>query len=183
MNEQSLQTRFLDKILVDDGCWRWVGCTNDPRNAPGGYGRFGIEGKNELAHRVSYSIFVAPVPKGLCVCHHCDNPSCVKPAHLFIGTHEENMADCSSKKRLGERRGERNGRAKLTASDVLIIRGLLRDGRTQKSIAEEYGISQSNVSFINLGETWKVDWCLEQLDTVTLEESNTDTEVENGSKD
>jgi HNH endonuclease len=86
-------TRFWDKVLVGDGCWEWQATRR------GGYGRYRIDGRLEDAHRVAYRLWFGPIPDGLDVLHSCDNPSCVRPAHLRVGTHAENMAEAVARRR------------------------------------------------------------------------------------
>lgn len=87
--------RFWEKVLVTDQCWWWM-----PRPIGSGYGRFVIRYHiEELAHRFSYQLARGPIPDGLFVCHHCDNPRCVNPAHLFVGTALDNNRDCVRKGR------------------------------------------------------------------------------------
>lgn len=79
-----------------DGCWRWTGATNGK-----GYGQVTVDGVHYLAHRIAYSLAKGSVPDGLLVCHHCDNPICVRPSHLFVGTHRDNAHDMIKKGRRG----------------------------------------------------------------------------------
>jgi len=81
-------------ILSSSGCWEWTAGKN-----AGGYGRITFKGKVTLAHRLSYQTFCGPIPDGVYVCHHCDNPSCINPDHLWLGTNSDNILDCSKKGR------------------------------------------------------------------------------------
>jgi len=103
------------------------------------------------AHRFSYQHFKGPIPEGMCVCHTCDNPSCVNPDHLFLGTHTDNMRDKMSKGRGGHLIGSRHQGSKLTEQQVLAIRA---DKRRQIDIAAAYGIKQPQVSEIKRRVAW-----------------------------
>ena len=90
--------RFRDSYEIDKktGCWNWTGS----KNGINGYGRITVEGKSYCAHRVSYELFVGIIPNGYNVCHKCDNPVCINPDHLFVGTRSDNMQDASNKGRI-----------------------------------------------------------------------------------
>ena len=86
--------RLINNTHIQDGCWEWQGYRN-----PLGYGRMRKDGKKHLAHRISYTLFVGEIPEGKMLCHKCDNPSCVNPDHLFVGTNQDNVSDCIAKGR------------------------------------------------------------------------------------
>lgn len=132
-------------------CWPWTG-----GRCPRGYGRIGNDDKkmkNVLTHRAAYEDAIGPVPEGMNVLHRCDNPPCCNPAHLWIGTRADNNADMAAKGRAynGDRKGEKNGYAKLTSKQAAKIRAAKG---SQGSIAAKYNVSQSTVSLIKLGKRW-----------------------------
>lgn len=132
-------------------CWIWT--TRKDKN---GYGDFWISGKNQKAHRVSYQFSTGKSPVGMCVCHKCDNPSCVRPSHLFLGTVADNNADMLAKDKY--RRGESHGRAKLTTSQVIeMIQRYIPRSRKHgaKAMAKEFGVYELTVVYAIKGVTWK----------------------------
>lgn len=143
--------KFVDK-KGDAECWNWVGKKGH------GYGRFWYNGKTIRAHRFSYELFFGNVPDCLFVLHKCDNPGCVNPDHLFLGTLLDNSRDMIAKGRGGDQKGEKNPAAKLTMKDVLEIRSLYASGNfTQKQIAQKYNIALSTANQIIIGKRWKHD--------------------------
>ena len=128
-----------------DGCWPWKGAQDKD-----GYGIFAFDGKTARAHRVALVLSGVDVPKGGLVCHTCDNPSCVNPAHLYFGSNRQNSDDKMNRGR--SVKGARHYAAKLTDADVIAIRSM--DG-THVSIAAMFGISHSNVTMIRQRKTWK----------------------------
>jgi len=114
------------------------------------------------AHRLAWELTYGPIPDGMLVCHHCDNPICCRPDHLFLGTPSDNMQDALRKGRffMGERRsvlvrGERSGMAKLRTPDVLAIRERYAQGDiSQLALAKEYGVAHQLVSRIIRREIW-----------------------------
>jgi hypothetical protein len=140
---------FLEKVEKTRTCWLW----NAYRNHDG-YGRARHNGKQTGAHRVSWQLHNGPIPEGLHVCHHCDNPPCVNPAHLFLGTHRDNCVDRMLKGRGGDRKGVKHGRAKLTNEQVHEIRRLRLEGVHAFVIAKQFGISWANVYRIASKNTW-----------------------------
>lgn len=147
----ALQERFEKFFSKADGCWEWAAYKTKQ-----GYGRFGYGGEKVYAHRIAWEIYVGEIPAGMCVCHHCDNPSCVNPAHLFIGTHTDNMRDCANKGRnyTESQVGESNNNAKLTYERVVAIRAMRRDGVKNAVLAKEFGVSKSTVSSITQHHIW-----------------------------
>jgi len=142
----------LDQYEVDaNGCWIWSGSKNQD-----GYGNVGIKGKSERAHRAAYRKWKGPIPKGMVVMHTCDNPSCINPDHLQLGTQQENIEDMRVKgRRKGSNVGEDNAAAKVTADDVREIRSrYASESVSQQALADEYGITQTVVSQIILRRTW-----------------------------
>ena len=89
-----LGKRFWSKVNKTDGCWEWTAYLNKQ-----GYGRYGIGSNVYRAHRLAFEEAYGPIPEGMFVCHKCDNPSCVRPDHLFLGTNSDNLKDCSAKGR------------------------------------------------------------------------------------
>jgi hypothetical protein len=146
------QIPFMDYVSPEpnSGCWLWTGAMNRD-----GYGHARRDSKTQLAHRVSYQMHRGPIPEGMCVCHTCDEPSCVNPDHLWLGTHLDNVRDMNAKGRHHDASGEANGRAKLTIEKVREIRAKLANGQARKNIVTEYGISRSSVSLIHLGKIWR----------------------------
>ena len=117
---------------------------------------FGIApGKAGRAHVVAYELFVGPVPEGLMVCHSCDNPPCVRPGHLFLGSNRANLVDASQKGRLGRLRGEAHHQAKLTTEQVIAIRRLYDSGQNLTWIGEQYGVTASQICAIGKRQSWR----------------------------
>jgi hypothetical protein len=129
-----------------DDCWIWTASTDRY-----GYGQFKMDGKMVKAHRFSYTLAHGPIPDGLHVLHHCDNPPCVNPAHLFPGSHIDNMRDREAKGR--GTRGTANGRCRLTDEEVAEIRNAVG---LQREIAERFGISHKTVGNIKRGKTHRL---------------------------
>jgi hypothetical protein len=101
------EERFWSNVEKTDDCWIWKGYEKSC-----GYGGMRAYGKNWFAHRLSYTLNIGEIPEGMYVCHKCDNPICVRPDHLFLGTHKDNMADCKAKGRYVGGRGNADGWAK-----------------------------------------------------------------------
>lgn len=146
------EQRFWSKVdrKGDEECWPWTGT-----RLPNGYGRFRISNPRStpLAHRVAYRIAHGRFPVELQVHHHCDDPGCVNPRHLWLGDQRANVWDARRKGRRGDV-GASNNRAVLSRSEVVEIRKIAAAGVSQSRIAEIYGVSQQNVSAIVRRETW-----------------------------
>ena len=150
--KRSLRDRFDEKWIQDPvtGCWNWIGAISGKRPSIGTFAR-----KSALAYRVSYEIHRGPIPLGLSVCHRCDNPVCVNPDHLFLGTQAENLADMSVKGRghgACKNRSAAGYRVKLTEDQVRAIRSSSTSGRIA---AAEFGISQPMVAAIRRCSSWR----------------------------
>ena len=147
-------SRFWDNVeKTDVGCWIWIGT-----KAGAGYGALKVNNVMVSAHRLSWTLhFGEELHRKTFLCHRCDNPLCVNPAHLFKGNAAINMADRDAKDR--QAKGEKVGVSKLTVPQVTEIKKLLSQGVVQKEIAQAFGVSQRNVSVISQGTTWKhVPW-------------------------
>lgn len=144
------QTDTFDEYVckMPSGCWEWSGYRNYD-----GYGKY----RQKSAHRVSFERFKGPIPEGMHVCHSCDNPPCVNPDHLWLGTREDNMRDRDQKNRInrwnGRRRGAANPCAKLTAEQVEEIRSL-RGQATQAEIGKRFGVCRNTIYHIYAGRCW-----------------------------
>jgi hypothetical protein len=146
---RSPEERLKAKLAPQDpvtGCIEWTGTRNR------GYGYIRRDGKTIRAHRLAYELKHGPIPKGLYVCHRCDNRSCCNTDHHFLGTNADNMADRNAKGR--QAKGERSGGAKLTEADVLEIRRRLAAGESQLEISKAFGITRQHVGYIKSGKTW-----------------------------
>jgi hypothetical protein len=155
--------RFWEKVKITtpDECWLWQSGTDRD-----GYGQFNLDGITRKAHHIAYILTHGEIPEGVCICHNCptgDNPACCNPAHLWLGTQQENMADMKQKGRSAK--GIKNGAVKLTAAKVVAIRrqygkalgkGQRRPGQvTQAQLATKYGVSQHHISRIVRGLWWE----------------------------
>lgn len=153
-----LERRFWRKVSIGDECWEWTAS-----RTLCGYGQIQLSNLGEpvrmtRAHRASWIIHNGPIPPGLFVCHHCDNPPCVRPDHLWLGTHAENVADMHRKGRASGGRTSRPGELhplhKLTLGQVQQIREKASSGATGRQLAHEFGISTAQISRIKNGTRW-----------------------------
>lgn len=140
-----LARRLWEKVNKPPGpdvCWEWTGYLRN-----GHHGSLWYRGGNLYVHRLSYVLHRGPIPAGMVVCHTCDNPPCVRPDHLSLGTQADNVADMEVKgrdRKVGPT-GVRNGNADLTSAEVAEIRRLVAGGMKQRDVAARFGCSQSTV--------------------------------------
>lgn len=143
----SIKERIESHIVCKNNCW-----TTDYK-IHNGRPTIGINGKNFVLSRIVYEIYKGISPNNLFVCHTCDNPLCINPDHLFLGTPADNTLDCKRKNRLAK--GSHHGRAKLTETQVIEIRNLLlQKTLTIRQISKIFDVSSSTISSINVGKHW-----------------------------
>ena len=149
---------FWASVDRSGDCWTWTRGNNGR-----GYGKVYVRWDRvarrsiyAYAHRLAYELVNGPIPDGLFVCHRCDNPPCVNPAHLFLGTNAENNADAGAKGHMArDTSGDRNPSSRLTSQDVVAIREMHRAGATCTALGRVFGVSRQAVSLAARGETWK----------------------------
>lgn len=176
---EALRRRILRRIVVTDGCWIWQGGKGSK-----GYGQISIGGFTKKVHRVMFEINIRALNPGEFACHHCDNPPCCNPDHLFAGSAFDNNEDMRKKGRMRRacgdlsgarlhpervprgmsngaytkperrRKGENHGMSKLTVGDVIEIRSRCARGEIQRIVALSFGITKDNVSKVVLRKSW-----------------------------
>jgi hypothetical protein len=166
---QNTPENFWSKVMITGkaDCWEWI-----PNPGPIGYGYYTWHGKHIGAHRVAWMITNGEIPKGMCVCHKCDNRRCCNPNHFFLGTKGDNIRDAFAKglmgkeraaetrRKMGHNQGEKCGSSKLKEKEVREIRLL---GKKEKwfrlfpepYIADRYGVTRGCVNSILRGKTWR----------------------------
>lgn len=161
---QTLAARFWANANArsddESACWAWRLSTNSQ-----GYGRFSIGGRHSLAHRIAWRLIRGDIPAGAFVCHHCDNPLCVRPDHLFLGNHADNMRDMKLKGRQGLhmsitkpesiRRGSRHPFAKLNETAARHIREARERGVPLAALSKQFGVAQSVISRVAHKAIWR----------------------------
>jgi HNH endonuclease len=156
----TFRKRFWDKVFIvtyDRGCWLWMAAC-----FPNGYGKAckGASGDLIGAHCASWILHFGPIPEGMFVCHHCDNPPCIRPDHLFLGTSKDNTQDMMSKGRHGfelpaPRPGESNPMARLTEAQVQQIRRIyVPREMSQSALGRRFGVSQTLIGLIVRRKIW-----------------------------
>lgn len=148
-----VRANFWAKVNKTENCWLWIGA-----KSTAGYGYLGIgKRKNAPAHRVSWVIEHGTIDSQLFVCHRCDNPGCVNPGHLFLGTHKDNMNDMAVKGRSqkGRKRPSESGNTKLNIEKVRDIRSLFATGKyTKTALGQMFGVTRANIGYIVENKSW-----------------------------
>jgi hypothetical protein len=152
-----LMDKFWSRFERGDGCWLWTA-----GKTRAGYGFLGDRGKPVYAHRLSWEVHRGPIPPNTEVCHDCpggDNPACVNPDHLFLGSHADNLADMGAKGRrdtsgLGPHPGESHPGAKLTEADVRAIRARVAGGESHYALARAFDVSRPTITAVITRRHW-----------------------------
>jgi hypothetical protein len=143
--------RFWAKVNMLGDCWEWTA-----HRHPLGYGQFTLKkGTFVGAHRVSYALTFGPIPEGKVICHHCDNPPCVNPGHLFLGTQRDNAFDMLSKGRADRVRGVDHPSARLNEDAVRYIRAAENYRGLLKDLAVDFGVSPHTIRMIRTRKYWR----------------------------
>jgi hypothetical protein len=148
MSKKTLEERFWLKVNIIDlsSCWEWTGNKNRD-----GYGRIPYHNKSMRAHRMAWIFAHGDIPKGMFVCHHCDNPACVNPSHLFLGTQKDNIKDRDFKNRQSRQVGELSPSHKLNKQNVLEIRS---SSESERKLGAKFGVSHTVIGQIKRRQTY-----------------------------
>lgn len=138
----------VDKRGAEE-CWPWTG-----KRSPGGYGKFSVKGASVRANRFAFQITFGEIAPGVLVCHHCDNPACCNPAHLYAGSPQSNMDDRSARGRVNSALGERVGSSKLKAADVDEICRKHSEGASLTQLGKLYNMTSGAIHGVISGRTW-----------------------------
>jgi len=141
--------RFWSKVDKSGECWEWQAARDK-----NGYGRFRSTVAGTRAHRHSFYLAHGIIPDGLQVLHRCDNPPCVNPAHLWLGTPRDNAIDRNAKGRHDPQIGGTNGNARLTEAEIPRIRDMIASGGSNQEIGEVFGVSPGMIWNIRTGRNW-----------------------------
>lgn len=147
---KSFRQRLMSKVSINPtlGCWDWIGARGRD-----GYGILRVQkNKTQRAHRISFEVHIGPIPDGMCICHKCDNPLCINPEHLFLGTNAENTHDRTAKGRSARQYGASNGSVKIADDAVAAIRAAEKRWGVNTRLAAQYGVSKTLVSLIRAGK-------------------------------
>lgn len=154
--KRSVEDRFWAKVEIkgEDDCWNWTAS----KEILWGYGQFRFRSRTQKSHRVSWVLVYGEIPENQCVLHKCDNPACVNPNHLFLGTHQDNVKDRDAKGRQSHsmgRKGIEHNQHKLCNEDVICIRVLYQAGIVQREIAKMYNVHVMTINNIVHRKLWK----------------------------
>lgn len=146
---ESVKERFFKKIMKTESCWEWTG-----NRTVAGYGTLSVRKVQNYAHRLSWEFLNGKIPEKMCICHTCDNPGCVNPEHLFLGTKKDNSDDMVSKKR--NKFGSLCAASKLNEYQATEVRRLYSlGGFTYKYLSKRFGVSSSVIRKIIMRHMWK----------------------------
>jgi HNH endonuclease len=144
-----LRERFWAKVLLGDNCWEWIGCLSHGRAV------ISVDQRPKAAAIVSWKFFRGEIPAGIKVCHACDNPKCVRPGHLFLGTQHQNILDAKQKGRLNKNRKYRPERASTARLNWALVRQIRADDKaTLADLAKKYSVCIATVSNVRNQKTW-----------------------------
>lgn len=144
------EAHFWSKVDRSGDCWEWKGARRYFYKAKGaGYGRFHVERKEVSAHRYAWFLTHGEIPASMCVLHRCDNPACVNPSHLWLGTPMDNARDCVSK---GRASGNKTGNPTLDLHTAIEAVRLYDSGVSQRDIAQKFGVTQTLISYYVTGK-------------------------------
>ena len=147
---KTTKERLEGRLVKNGSCLEWTGCKDHL-----GRGQIRVDGVTKRCHRVAWELKHGPIPKGMCICHNCDNPPCCNVNHLFIGTQLDNIADMENKDRRINVTGEKVGSAKLTLAQVMEIRRRRDDNKERViDLAAEFGVDHSTISNIVAERSW-----------------------------
>jgi len=151
----TIEERFWSKVDKTAGdCWLWLASKNSR-----GYGRFAINGHTprlQRTHRVAWELTYGPIPTGQHILHRCDTPACVRPIHLFVGTHRDNMRDMLTKGRGNKQHGINCGTVRLTDDIVKAVRAAYAEGGiSQRALAKQYSVSQACIAAVVRRVSWR----------------------------
>lgn len=146
-----IKNKILKHVKINEkGCWEWQKSKHKQ-----GYGHCGFKGKVMLAHRVSWMVFKGEIPVSILVLHKCDNPTCVNPDHLFLGTDKDNVQDSILKNRFNRSKGEKHYLANHSEEKVQLAKNLKSKGLKYKEISKLTGIPVGSLSGIINSTAWK----------------------------
>jgi len=150
-HDRTIKERLLFRATEDGSCLIWNG-----GKSGGGYGSITIDGQHKMTHRVCYEEYFGEIPDGLLVCHRCDNPPCINPDHLFLGTQSDNLQDMYAKGRqnIYDRHGVNNSNCKLKECDVVLIRDLIDIGTDRRALVWLFGVCATSINNIAAKKSW-----------------------------